>query len=203
MRTFVITARLAPFALSFARDRRRWLAFGAPLPRSPEFHERRATRVVAAVAALGPTFVKLAQVMASRADLIPEPYLAALATLTDRVPPVPYDAVATTVESEYGQPVDALFERFEREPLAAASLGQVHRAQWHGRDVVVKVLRPGIAPLVAADVRAAERILGLVARRWDNRHVRALRTVVAEFGRRVWEEMDFRQEAQYAAEIRE
>ena len=202
MRTFVIAARLAPYVVSFTRDRRRWLAFGAPLSRSPEFHQRRAARLVATVAALGPTFVKLAQILASRADLVPEPYLGALGTLTDRVPPVSFDAVAAAVESSYGQPIAALFERFEREPLAAASLGQVHRAQWRGRDVVVKVLRPGIAPLVAADVRAAERILGVVARRWDNRHVRAARTVVAEFGRRVWEEMDFRQEAAYAGEIR-
>jgi predicted unusual protein kinase regulating ubiquinone biosynthesis (AarF/ABC1/UbiB family) len=202
MRTAVILARLLPFVLSVLRDRRRWLVAGAPIARTHAFHERRAARLVAALAELGPTFVKLAQVFASRADLVPEPYLAAFGTLTDQVPPVPTALVEAEIQAAYGRPVDEVFEGFERTPLAAASLGQVHRARYGGEDVVVKVLRPGVERLVRADVAAAQRILAVMARWWRNHHVIALQTVVAEFARRVWDEMDFRQEGAYAAEIR-
>ena len=100
MRTLVISLRLLPFALSFIRDFRRWLVGGRPVPRSAEFHARRATRLADTVARLGPTFVKLAQVFASRADLVPEPYLSALGRLVDQVPPVTYAAVRTTQPCE-------------------------------------------------------------------------------------------------------
>jgi predicted unusual protein kinase regulating ubiquinone biosynthesis (AarF/ABC1/UbiB family) len=195
MRTLVILLRLLPLVLSILRDRRRWIAWGAPLPRTREFHARRAAGVVATVAGLGPTFVKLAQVLAARADLIPEPYLSALGTLADAVPPVPIEAIERQIRDAYGQGPDELFEGFERVPLAAASLGQVHRARADGQDVVVKVLRPGVEELVAKDVHAALGLLRLVARRWSNPHVRGFIGVVQEFGDRVSEEMDFRQES--------
>ena len=202
MRTLVIVVRLLPFVLSFARDLRRWLVAGRPLPRTAEFHARRARRLAAAVAQLGPTFVKLAQVFASRADIIPEPYLSALGQLVDQVPPVPFAAVRRQIVSSYGRAPGELWDDFDPVPLAAASLGQVHRATHRGRAVVVKVLRPGVARLVAADVRAAERILTAVARRWPTRQVRSVQTVVAEFAVRTAEELDFRQEAAFAREVR-
>jgi predicted unusual protein kinase regulating ubiquinone biosynthesis (AarF/ABC1/UbiB family) len=73
LRSFVILRHALPFAISFLRDRKRWLIFGAPLERTDAFHRQRAERVVAAIGFLGPSFVKLAQVFAARADLIPEP----------------------------------------------------------------------------------------------------------------------------------
>ncbi|HVL61469.1 MAG TPA: AarF/UbiB family protein [Microbacterium sp.] len=203
MRTLVIVLRLLPFALSFVRDHRRWLVGGRPLRRSAAFQARRAERLSAAVAALGPTFVKLAQVFASRADLVREPYLSALGRLMDRVPPVPYEAVRRQIVASYGAEPEELWDDFDRTPLAAASLGQVHRARYRGEDVVVKVLRPGVERLVTADVVAANRILGFVARRWPTRQVRAAQTVVAEFAVRTREELDFRQEAAFAKEVRE
>jgi predicted unusual protein kinase regulating ubiquinone biosynthesis (AarF/ABC1/UbiB family) len=202
MRTLVVFSRLLPFALSFLRDRRRWIVVGAPLSRSAAAHARRADQLVATIAALGPTFVKLAQVFAARADLVPEPYLSALGRLVDRVPSVPYEGIERTIVASYGAPVDEIFEDFQREPLAAASLGQVHRARVRGQEVVVKVLRPGIERLVAADIEASGKILGAIVRWWPNRHLVAMQSVVAEFGVRVWEEMDFRAEGAYAAEIR-
>src|SRR5215217_4392449 len=171
MRTLAIALRLLPLAISILRDRRRWIVRGAPLPRTPEFHARRAARLIATTAALGPAFVKLAQVLAARADLIPEPYLSALGTLADAVPAVPIEAIEREIVAAYGQGPDAVFEWFDREPLAAASLGQVHRARADGQDVVVKVLRPGVESLVASDVRAALAMLGQVERRWSNPHV--------------------------------
>ncbi|HUO52618.1 MAG TPA: hypothetical protein VMT93_08870, partial [Gemmatimonadaceae bacterium] len=87
MHTLLVLFSLGPFALSFLRDRRRWIWWGAPVSRTAEDHARRAKRLVAAIVGLGPTFVKLAQVFAARADLIPEPYISELGTLIDAVPP--------------------------------------------------------------------------------------------------------------------
>ena len=202
MRTLVILRALLPIVLSALRDRRRWIVAGAPVPRTAAFHERRAARLVAALARLGPTFVKLAQVFAGRVDLLPEPYVRALATLHDRVPPVPLEAIEREIVAAYGRRPRELFERFDEAPIAAASLGQVHRARHRGAEVVVKVLRPGVEALVAADVAAAGRILAVVEPRVRNPHVRGLRTVVEEFARRIGEEMDFRREAENAERIR-
>lgn len=203
MRILVIVRHILPFVMSFLRDRKRWVVAGAPLARTDEFHRKRAEGLVAAIGTLGPTFVKLAQVFAGRADLFPEPYVRALSTLTDQVPPVPLEAVRQTIVASYGQPPEALFQRFDPAPIAAASLGQVHRASYEGREVVVKVLRPGIEQLVAEDVKAAQRILKLLERRFaTNPHVRGLRVSVEEFAVRIGDEMDFRKEADNAERIR-
>ncbi len=204
MRILVIVRHILPFVMSFLRDRRRWVVLGTPVVRTDEFHRRRAEALVATIGALGPTFVKLAQVFAGRADLFPEPYVRALSTLTDQVPPVPLDAVRQTIVGGYGMPPEALFDRFDAQPIAAASLGQVHRASYKGREVVVKVLRPGIEALVAEDVKAAQWILKVLERRFaTNPHVRGLRVSVEEFAVRIGDEMDFRKEAENAERIRE
>jgi predicted unusual protein kinase regulating ubiquinone biosynthesis (AarF/ABC1/UbiB family) len=172
--------------------------------RTEEFHIRRADGLVAAIGTLGPTFVKLAQVFAGRADLFPPAYVKALSTLTDQVPPVPLAAVERTIVESYGKPAQQLFERFDSQPIAAASLGQVHRASYAGREVVVKVLRSRIEELVAADVKAAKWILSILERRFStNPHVRGLRVAVEEFALRIGDEMDFRKEADNADRIRE
>jgi predicted unusual protein kinase regulating ubiquinone biosynthesis (AarF/ABC1/UbiB family) len=203
MRVVVIVRHILPFIVSFLRDRRRWIVAGSPVERSEKFHERRARELVAAIGTLGPTFVKLAQVFAGRADLFPPPYVHALSTLTDQVPPVPLDAVERTIVASYGKPASELFQRFDPAPIAAASLGQVHRASYDGREVVVKVLRPGIEQLVASDVKAAKWILALLERRFaTNPHVRGLRVAVEEFALRIGDEMDFRKEADNAERIR-
>ncbi len=203
MRTLQILLRLAPFVVSFFRDRRRWLWWGAPLPRSREFHARRAKAMVRGIAELGPTFVKLAQVFASRSDLIPEPYISELGTLVDSVPAVPTPQIERAIALAYdGATVDQLFERFDRTPVAAASLGQVHRALYKGRDVAVKVLRPGIEQVIARDLASSRTILGWVVKKWDHPHVRGLLGVVEEFSARIDDEMDFRLEAEFATEIK-
>jgi predicted unusual protein kinase regulating ubiquinone biosynthesis (AarF/ABC1/UbiB family) len=201
-RTVRIVRAIGPFVVSFLRDRRRWIVIGRPITRSPEFHQRRADRLVHEIGVLGPSFVKLAQVFAGRADLIPAPYITSLGTLTDRVPPITVDLVEREIAAAYGKPAAELFERFDVVPIAAASLGQVHRAKYQGREVVVKVLRPGVESLVAEDLRVARRLLAIVERWWTNPHLRALRAVVEEFSMRVGEEMDFRKEAANAEQIR-
>src|SRR5688500_3593116 len=154
------------------------------------------------LAELGPTFIKLAQVFASRADILPEPYLSEIGALTDRVPPISLSEVESVIAREYGRPSHELFALLEPEPLAAASLGQVHRARIDERDVVVKVLRPGVEELVATDLDAAFRVLFFINVLFPNHHVRAITTIVREFSKRIEEEMDFREEARNAGMIR-
>ena len=201
MRLLIIVYRLLPLALAFWRDHRRWLFFGAPALRTDADHARRAARLVTELAALGPTFVKMAQLFAGRSDILAPVYARALTTLTDQVPMVPLAEVERIVVEEYGARPEELFERFDPVPIAAASLGQVHRARHDGQEVVLKVLRPGVEALVAADVRASLRIIRVVERWWPNPHVVGARVVIQEFALRVSEEMDFRREAAHAVAI--
>jgi predicted unusual protein kinase regulating ubiquinone biosynthesis (AarF/ABC1/UbiB family) len=202
MRTYRIIFTLLPWVVSLLRDRKRWVFWGSPLKRTPEFHARRAKGIVADIASLGPTFVKLAQVFAARADLIGEPYIGELSTLHDQVPAVPVAEIEREIVAAYGMPPEQLFERFDREPVAAASLGQVHRALYKGRDVAVKVLRPHVEQIIEQDLRIARRIMRWVAAQWPNPHMRGIQSVIEEFSARIHEEMDFRLEAEYATEIK-
>ncbi len=194
-RGWTIISRLTPFVIAFLRDRRRFVLFGRPARRRPEQHARRAERLTRTIAALGPTFIKLAQVLAARADILPEPYLSAIGTLQDRVPPDPFDRIEAVLNAELGTTIETVFDEFQREPLAAASLGQVHQAVLHGERVAVKVLRPDVEELVAVDLDISFRVLFLLNVLFPNHHVRALTNVFREFSVRVREEMDFRQEA--------
>lgn len=202
MRALVVFFRLFPFALAFVRDRRRWIVTGKPARRTPADHRRRAERLTRTIASLGPTFIKLSQVFASRADIVPEPYLEVLSQLTDQVPPLAPGVAERVVLEELGQPVDVVFERFDPEPLAAASLGQVHHAWHNGHEVVVKILRPGVEEQVAQDLDVAFRLLFVLNLLAPNHHTRAISAIVSEFARRIDDELDFREEAKNAEAIR-
>ena len=138
----------------------------------------------------------------ARADILPEPYLSAIATLTDQVPPLPQGVAEQVVSEELGRPVGEVFERFDTEPLAAASLGQVHRARYGGRDVVVKVLRPRVDQIVRQDLDIAFRLLFVLTLLFPNHHTRAIAAIVSEFAKRIWAELDFRDEARNAETLR-
>jgi len=196
IRTISILYRLTPFVAAFLRDRRRFILLGRPPTRSPEHHERRARRLTRVLGNLGPTFIKLAQLFSSRADILPEPYLSHVGTLQDQVPPDPWEEVRRVLESELGKPLEEVFDEFHSEPLAAASLGQVYRARYSGEDVAVKVLRPGVEEEVALDLEISFRVLFWLNVLFRNHHVRALTNLVREFSVRVREEMDFRHEAE-------
>jgi len=202
VRALVIFGRLLPFVLAFMWDRRRFFVLGRPRRRDAERHGLRAERLTGTLAELGPTFIKLAQVFATRADILPEPYLSAIATLTDQVPPLPPGVAERVVREELGRDVGQVFGRFEPEPLAAASLGQVHRASYAGREVVVKVLRPGVEELVAEDLDVSFRILFLLNLLFPNHHTRAITAIVSEFSKRIRDELDFREEARNAGLLR-
>src|SRR5215475_14020191 len=172
LRIFVVWYRLAPFLIAFLRDRRRWILAGPPRFLSDDAHRARARKLTRTIAELGPSFIKLAQVFAIRADIIPHIYIEELANLHDSV-----------------------FESFEGEPLAAASLGQVHRARYKGEDVIVKVLRPGVEELVATDIRVVQNLVFILEQFIDHHIIHSTRTIIDEFSRVIAEEMDFDHEA--------
>ncbi len=194
-RTIRVVGALLPFLVALLRDRRRFIVVGRGTHRSPEHHRQRAERLTRTIANLGPTFIKLAQIFSARADIFPEPYLGAIGTLQDQVPPDATDAILRVIEEEFGRPVTEVFDDFSREPLATASLGQVHRARLGGEEVAVKVLRPGVEEMVALDLDISFRVLFWLNLLFPNHHIRAVTAVVREFSHKVRQEMDFRREA--------
>ncbi|CAA2993229.1 uncharacterized aarF domain-containing kinase At1g79600, chloroplastic [Olea europaea subsp. europaea] len=102
---------------------------------------------------LGPTFIKIGQQFSTRVDILAQEYVDQLSELQDQVPPFPSEIALETVKEELGAPLDDIFERFDQEPIAAASLGQVHRAKLKGQEVVVKVQRPGLKDLFDIDLK--------------------------------------------------
>jgi ubiquinone biosynthesis protein len=145
---------------------------------------------------LGPTFVKLGQLLSSRSDLLPSEFLKPLARLQDKVKPFPYQDVEFIVENELGAKISKLFSNFEREPMAAASLGQVHRAALHdGRSVVVKVQRPNIHEQIQEDFAALEEIAKVLHRHTEFGQRHELVKVLEEFESSIAHELDYRREA--------
>src|ERR1051326_5439448 len=195
LRIIVVWYSLAPFVIAFLRDRRRWILAGPPRFLSDQAQHERARKLKARIASLGPSFIKLAQVFAIRADIIPHIYVEELSSLHDQVPPFPTPEVRKRIQSELKQPLEAIFESFNPQPLAAASLGQVHRARYQGEEVIVKVLRPGVEELVATDVQIVRSLLFVLEQLGDHHTIRAARTIIEEFSRVIAEEMDFEHEA--------
>ena len=153
-------------------------------------------RFAACLVALGPTFVKFGQMLSTRPDVMPQAYVDALASLQEHGPEVPPEVVEATIRAELGQPVDALFATFERKPIAAASLAQVHRATLQdGTVVAVKVQRPDLDRLVRRDLNAMQAGLEWLYRLFPRRMRRTnLRAFLAEFRRYTLQELDFSQE---------
>ncbi len=145
---------------------------------------------------LGPTFVKLGQLLSSRPDLLPPYYLKPLARLQDKVKPFPFEDVELIVESELGTRINKAFSFFDPGPMAAASLGQVHRALLHdGRPVVVKVQRPNIGKQIEEDFAALEQIARFLHRHTFFGQRYQLRKILDEFANTLAHELDYRREA--------
>ena len=153
-------------------------------------------RFVAALLDLGPTFVKLGQILSTRPDVLPAEYVAALEVLQERVPPFPFAEVREVVERELGRSVETAFRSFDPEPVASASLAQVHFAVLPGGErVAVKVQRPGIRERMRADMAVLGRLVGWLARLSPRRAQRAnLVEFFSEFRRYTLRELDFAEE---------
>ena len=147
--------------------------------------------------AMGPTYVKLGQVLAGRPDLLPEPYRKSLSRLQDKVKPFPFEQVEEIVVNELGVRVSKAFSRFDPEPIAAASLGQVHMAALRdGRPVVVKVQRPDIRPQIAQDFEVLEQLAGTMDSHTKLGRRHRFAAIVEEFRLTIQNELNYEREAQ-------
>src|ERR1041385_7944764 len=145
---------------------------------------------------LGPTFIKLGQLLSTRGDLLPQPYLDALARLQDKIEPFPYEEVERIVSSELGGRLSKLFLDFETKPTAAASLAQVHRAMMRdGRAVVVKVQRPGVREIIVEDLAALEQIAEFIDSHTEVGKRYEFTNMLADLRRSLLHELDFKREA--------
>ena len=153
---------------------------------------------------LGPTYVKLGQLLSSRVDILPPEYTSALARLQDRVAPFPFEEVERRVSTELGVRLSKAFREFEPKPMASASLSQVHRAVLRsGETVAVKVQRPGIREVILEDLDALEELAGFLDRHSDRAHRYRLADILEQFRRSLIQELDFRNEARNLKTLRE
>ena len=153
---------------------------------------------------LGPTFIKLGQLLSTRADLLPPPYLESLARLQDDLEPFPFEQVRSTIEDELGVRLSRVYDDFDEMPMAAASLGQVHAAVLRGgREVVVKVQRPGIRRQVFDDLEVLENIAERLQSHSEQARLFAAADLVAQFRRSMLDELDYRKEAANLVRLRE
>ena len=163
----------------------------------------RAVRLRHALETLGPIFVKFGQVLSTRRDLIPADIAEELAKLQDRVPPFPAADALRIMHKTYGKPVEQVFSSFASEPIASASVAQVHLAQLpNGTDVAVKILRPGIATVIAKDVALLDTGAILLELLWADGKRLKPREVVTEFSRHLEDELDLMREAANANQLR-
>ena len=145
---------------------------------------------------MGATFVKLGQLLSTRADLLPPEYRAELERLQDDVAPIPVEQVRDRIVASLGHPIDELFATFDPVPIAAASIGQVHGAVLpDGREVVVKVRRPGVVEQVNSDLGTMRHLAELAHRHWAEAERYDIRSIVDEFARGLSSELDYLQEA--------
>jgi len=163
----------------------------------------RGERIRLALEDLGPIFVKFGQMLSTRRDLLPDDIALELAKLQDQVPPFPGEQARAIIEKAYGQSLETVFSDFSLQPLASASIAQVHIARLHsGREVVVKVVRPAIEKTIRRDVELLYIVASLAQRYWkEGRRLRPVE-VVTEYEKTIFDELDLVREAANASQLR-
>lgn len=185
------------------------LVHGWDFLRSGEDHDERNTATAAsnsrpvhlrlALEELGTTFIKLGQILSTRADLLPPEYLAELTKLQDSTPAIPFEAIEEVLVAELGQPVEKLFAEFDPVPLAAASIGQAHAAVlWDGTEVVVKIRRPGVVEQVNEDLEILKELAATASRHLEFADRYDLAGLVEEFSQTLRSELDYIREGHSA-----
>ncbi len=200
-RFLVVVRQFFPLIVAYTRDRRKYVLFGGSRRVDPETRIERAEVLLDSLLTLGPTFIKLGQLLSTRPDILPAEYIDVLSSLQDDVPPAPWEESRRVIEAELGD-VDDAFDDFDRDPISGASLGQVYTATHEGDPVAVKIRRPGIEDLVEADLRVIRWSLPLVRRFIGQGRAFSLENLADEFAKTIRQEMDYSRERRILEEIR-
>jgi predicted unusual protein kinase regulating ubiquinone biosynthesis (AarF/ABC1/UbiB family) len=200
-RFLVVTRGFLPLLLAYLRDRNRFLLVGPGRTVSADERRRRARSLLETLLQLGPTFIKLGQLLSTRPDILPPEYVAELEELQDQVPPAPWSEAKALVEAELG-PVETTFESFDTDAISGASLGQVYYAETADGPVAVKLRRPSVRQLVEADLRVVKWTLPVLMYFVEESRAFSLETLADEFDKRIRQEMDYEREARMLEEIK-
>ena len=200
-RVVVVFYRFSPLLVAYLRDRRRFIFFGGSRRVTTEMQIERAEVLLDTLLTLGPTFIKLGQLLSTRPDILPKAYIDVLSSLQDDVPPAPWTESKQVIEAELG-PVDEVFDEFDTEPISGASLGQVYLATYEGDQVAVKIRRPNIESLVEADLRVLRWSIPLLVRFLGEGRAFSLDSLADEFAKTIRQEMDYARERDILEEIR-
>ena len=192
--------KLVPVIVYLRRDRREWVKKECKNVNEKKFRKH-AERALKTFVALGPAYIKLGQWLSSRADLLPQPYLDVLEKLQDDVLPAPFSDVRPILEKELGA-LDDIFEHFDTSAISGASLGQVYRAKYMEKDVVVKISRPHIEQTIGQNIYILKKLLPIATRFIDENLRFSAEGMLYQFIETVHEEMDYRIEARNLIEIK-
>ena len=152
-RLFKIIFSLLPPLLSLINDSKHFFIFPRFQPISSQMHKARAHSLRNKFVKLGPTFIKLGQILSCREDFLPKEYIDELSQLQDQVPPAPFKKIKKLLDSEYGKDCFEVFDSIEETPIASASIAQVHVAILNGEKLALKILRPGVEECIEADLK--------------------------------------------------
>ncbi|SFK78810.1 Predicted unusual protein kinase regulating ubiquinone biosynthesis, AarF/ABC1/UbiB family [Halogranum rubrum] len=199
-RFLLVFYQFSPLIVAYTRDRKRFVLFGRSRSVDAETRVRRAEVLLDSLLTLGPTFIKLGQLLSTRPDILPPEYVDVLSSLQDEVPPAEWADAQQVLHEDLG-PVDEVFTDFDTEAISGASLGQVYLAEYDGEKVAVKVRRPGIEELVEADLRVIRWSLPLVQRFIGQGRAFSLENLADEFAKTIRQEMDYNREAEMLKEI--
>lgn len=202
-RLVVVTLKFLPIFFSYYRDRRKYVLFGGSREVSEDMQRSRAERLRSSMLSLGPTFIKLGQVLSTRPDVLPPAYTEEFASLQDDVPPAEWNAVKRVLEDELDGDVSELYDSFETEAISGASLGQVYTAVLDGDDVAVKVRRPGIEPKIKSDIQVLEWLTPIVMQFVGEGRAFSIETLSDEFTTTIMEELDYAREKDELEQVRE
>jgi predicted unusual protein kinase regulating ubiquinone biosynthesis (AarF/ABC1/UbiB family) len=200
-RFLLVVYQFFPLIVAYARDRRRFFLFGGSRQVDSATRTKRAQILLDSLLTLGPTFIKLGQLLSSRPDVLPPEYLEVLSSLQDDVPPAPWEEAREVIAAELGPPME-VFDEFETEAISGASLGQVYVGTYQGERVAVKVRRPNIEDLVEADLRVIRWSLPAIMYFLGETRAFSLENLADEFAKTIRQEMDYTRERSMLEEIR-
>jgi len=200
-RFVIVFYQFSPLLVAYLRDRRRYLLVGGSRRVTTEMQLERADILLETLLTLGPTFIKLGQLLSTRPDILPKAYIDVLSSLQDDVPPAPWPESKLVIEDELG-PIDEVFDEFDTDPISGASLGQVYLATYEGDQVAVKIRRPNIESLVEADLTVLRWSVPILVKFLGEGRAFSLDNLTEEFSKTIRQEMDYSRERDILEEIR-